>query len=66
MDPCVLYASPDRIRQEVGSILESFGNGTGHIFNLGHGIHPEINPEHMQALIQAVHELSPAFHKKQN
>ena len=63
MDPCVLYASPERIRQEVGSILESFGDGTGHVFNLGHGIHPEINPEHMQAMIQAVHELSPAFHK---
>lgn len=64
MDPCVLYASPDRIRQEVRSILESFGEGTGHVFNLGHGIHPEINPEHMQAMIEAVHELSPAFHKK--
>jgi uroporphyrinogen decarboxylase len=63
MDPNVLYASPDRIRQEVARILESFGSGTGHVFNLGHGIHPEINPEHMQAMIQAVHDLSPPFHK---
>lgn len=63
MDPCVLYASPDRIQQEVARVLESFGSGTGHIFNLGHGIHPEINPEHMQAMIQAVHDLSPSFHK---
>lgn len=63
MDPCVLYASPDRIRKEVAKILKSFGPGTGHVFNLGHGIHPEINPDHMQALIHAVHELSPPFHK---
>lgn len=63
MDPCVLYASPDRIQQEVATILAGFGSGTGHVFNLGHGIHPEINPEHMQAMVTAVHELSPPFHK---
>ncbi len=62
MDPCVLYASPDRIRQEVAHILESFGKGSGHVFNLGHGIHPTIDPEHTAALINAVHELSPPYH----
>lgn len=63
MDPCVLYASPTRIREEVAHILESFGKGNGHVFNLGHGIHPTINPEHTAALINAVHELSPPYHQ---
>jgi len=62
MDPCVLYASPDRIRQEVASILEDFGTGNGHVFNLGHGIHPNIDPEHVAALVDAVHSLSPPYH----
>lgn len=63
MDPCVLYASPDRIREEVATILESYGNGSGHVFNLGHGIHQFVNPEHAKAFIEAVHELSPQYHK---
>ncbi|GKT12867.1 MAG: uroporphyrinogen decarboxylase [Thiomicrorhabdus sp.] len=63
MDPSILYASPERIRQEVATILEQYGNGTGHIFNLGHGIHPEINPEHAGAFINAVTELSGKYHK---
>lgn len=62
MDPAVLYASPERIRQEVASILASYGKGTGHVFNLGHGIHPEIKPEHAEAFINAVVELSPQYH----
>ena len=64
MDPCVLYASPDRIKQEVAHILDSFGHGSGHVFNLGHGIHPTIDPEHTAALVNAVHELSPSYHKE--
>ncbi|HEY5716049.1 MAG TPA: uroporphyrinogen decarboxylase, partial [Psychromonas sp.] len=39
MDPSMLYASPQRIREEVETILSGFGKGTGHVFNLGHGIH---------------------------
>jgi len=62
MDPCVLYASPDRIRQEVATILASYGTGTGHVFNLGHGIHQHIDPEHAGAFINAVHDLSPPYH----
>jgi len=62
MDPCVLYASPERIRQEVAHILESYGHGNGHVFNLGHGIHPTINPDHTAALVEAVHELSKPYH----
>ncbi|MGD2117697.1 MAG: uroporphyrinogen decarboxylase [Chromatiales bacterium] len=63
MDPSILYASPERIREEVASILESYGKGSGHVFNLGHGIHPEIDPEHPAVMIQAVHELSQYYHK---
>ncbi len=62
MDPNVLYASPARIREEVASVLAAFGQGSGHVFNLGHGIHPGINPEHVAALVQAVREISPAYH----
>ncbi|NHA13691.1 uroporphyrinogen decarboxylase [Thioalkalivibrio sp. XN279] len=62
LDPAVLYASPDVIREEVRQVLESYGRGPGHVFNLGHGIHPEVKPEHAGAMIEAVVELSPAFH----
>jgi len=63
MDPSILYASPERIRQEVATILESYGKGPGHIFNLGHGIHQHVKPEHAGAFIEAVHELSAVYHK---
>ncbi|MCU7881952.1 MAG: uroporphyrinogen decarboxylase [Candidatus Thiodiazotropha sp. (ex Lucinoma aequizonata)] len=62
LDPCTLYASPERIREEVGQVLASYGKGNGHVFNLGHGIHPEINPEHADVFVDAVHELSRAYH----
>ena len=63
MDPCVLYASPAVIREEVGRILEAYGPGSGHVFNLGHGIHPQVDPEHVAVLVEAVHELSVAYHQ---
>jgi uroporphyrinogen decarboxylase len=63
MDPCMLYASPARIREEVASILSQYGHGSGHVFNLGHGIHPEVDPEHARAFIEAVVTLSPAYHQ---
>ena len=62
LDPSVLYAPPAVIRAEVELVLESFGTGHGHVFNLGHGIHPDVPPEHAAAMIAAVHELSPAYH----
>jgi len=62
MDPSVLYSKPARIEQEVKTILQSYGSGTGHVFNLGHGIHPEVDPEHAAAFIEAIHKYSPAFH----
>jgi len=62
MDPAVLYASPERIRQEVVTILDSYGKGSGHVFNLGHGIHQHVDPEHAAAFVEAVHELSVPYH----
>jgi uroporphyrinogen decarboxylase len=62
MDPAVLHADPDRIRQEVQIILDSYGQGPGHIFNLGHGITPDVNPENAGVFIDAVHELSLGYH----
>lgn len=62
LDPSVLFASPDRIRAEVGKILESYGHGNGHVFNLGHGISQFTPPEHAAVLIEAVHSLSRQYH----
>ncbi|MFM8331259.1 MAG: uroporphyrinogen decarboxylase [Candidatus Methylumidiphilus sp.] len=62
LDPVALYASPESIRAEVQQILADYGQGAGHVFNLGHGVHPDIKPEHVGAMIAAVHEFSPAFH----
>jgi len=62
LDPCVLYANPQTIKQEVKKILNQYGKTPGHIFNLGHGIHPKINPDHMKILIDTVHEQSTKIH----
>jgi uroporphyrinogen decarboxylase len=56
LDPAVLHSSPDAIRAEVQKALTSFGPHPGHVFNLGHGITPEVNPENLGVLIDAVHE----------
>ena len=62
LDPSVLYAPPALIRDRVAQVLASYGRGPGHVFNLGHGIHPDVTPEHAQAMVEAVHELSPPYH----
>jgi len=62
MDPSVLYSSPTRIRQEVARILKQYGSGNGHVFNLGHGITPTVDPECAGAFIECVHELSAQYH----
>lgn len=64
MDPTVLYANKDYIREETKRILSSFGDGNGHVFNLGHGILPDIDPENVKAFVQYVKEESKAFHRR--
>jgi len=63
MDPSVLYSSPAQIRTEVKRILDGYGQGSGHIFNLGHGIHQFADPEHAKAFVEAVVELGPEYHR---
>ena len=62
LDPMTLYGPVELIRSEVRRVLEDFGTGTGHIFNLGHGILPDVDPDRAGTMIEAVHEFSPAFH----
>jgi uroporphyrinogen decarboxylase len=64
LDPMTLYAPVEVIRSEVRRVLDSFGTGTGHVFNLGHGILPDVDPDRAAAMIEAVHDLSPAFHSR--
>lgn len=64
MDPSVLYASPERIEQEVRSILADFGEGSGHVFNLGHGIHQDVPVESPKVFVDAIHQYSKPYHSK--
>jgi len=62
LDPVALLTSPACIREQVKAVLAAYGHGSGHVFNLGHGITPDIPPEHVAAMIDAVHEFSPRYH----
>jgi uroporphyrinogen decarboxylase len=64
LDPHVLFARPSAIRAEVARTLDSFGRGPGHVFNLGHGINQFTDPDHVTAFLEALHELSPAYHSR--
>lgn len=66
LDPCVLYAQPDVIRDEAARVLAAYGYGHGHVFNLGHGIDQYVDPEHVRVLVDAVHELSRPYHVPAN
>jgi len=61
LDPCVLFASKDKIKQETDRVLGGFGEGPGHIFNLGHGILPNTPPENARYLVSCVKELSSRY-----
>ena len=61
LDPATLYGSPEAIRAEVKRTLESYGEGPGHVFNLGHGLAPDMNPENVKVLVDSVHEFSRAM-----
>ncbi|MCC7095912.1 MAG: uroporphyrinogen decarboxylase, partial [Thermomonas sp.] len=63
LDPAMLYGSPDAVRSQVRAVLDSYraGNGgsrEGHVFNLGHGMSPDMDPEHVAALVDEVHRYS--------
>ncbi len=62
LDPEVLLAGPQAARDGAAAVLESFGRGPGHVFNLGHGVTQFTPPENVAALVEAVHQASPAYH----
>ncbi|MGH8679394.1 MAG: uroporphyrinogen decarboxylase family protein, partial [Burkholderiales bacterium] len=62
LDPGVLLATPEAVRREAAKVLAAFGVGTGHVFNLGHGISQHTPPEHVAALVDVVHSESPRYH----
>lgn len=63
LDPVALFAQPEKIAQEACAILDAYGPGSGHVFNLGHGISQFTPPEHVTALVNAVHEHSRKLHQ---
>jgi uroporphyrinogen decarboxylase len=62
LDPAALYAPVEVVRDQVWKTLANFGHGDGHVFNLGHGIYADTPPEHVAAVVSAVHDLSSAYH----
>jgi len=65
LDPAILLSNPTVIEREVGNILQSYGKGNGHVFNLGHGITQQTPPENAGVMIEAVHKLSKPYHLKE-
>lgn len=63
LDPTTLYAGNEKIALEAGKILSSYGHGPGHIFNLGHGILPDVSPDRLKFLVNFVKEKSADFHR---
>ncbi|HZX70410.1 MAG TPA: uroporphyrinogen decarboxylase [Rhodanobacter sp.] len=55
LDPSILCAGPEVIRREVRAVMDSYGKHPGHVFNLGHGITPDVDPEHVKVLVDEVH-----------
>ena len=62
LDPAILLSKPEAIEKEVKRILDGFGSGSGHIFNLGHGITEHTPPEHVDVMLTTVREYSEQFH----
>ncbi|VVC75082.1 Uroporphyrinogen decarboxylase [Aquicella siphonis] len=62
LNPACLREPPEVIREEAARVLASYGRGSGHVFNLGHGITPDVPPDHVKVLVDAVHEFSRAYH----
>jgi len=62
LDPAILLSKPDAIEKEVKLILDRYGSGPGHIFNLGHGISEHTPPEHVEVMLNTVRSYSQQFH----
>jgi uroporphyrinogen decarboxylase len=66
LDPAILYAGYEKIKYEAKKILQSFDKGSGHIFNLGHGIPPDVRPENVKTLVDFVKKESVSYHLDDN
>jgi len=64
MDPMALFGTPEAVAREAGRVLADFGAGSRHVFNLGHGVSQHTPPEHVQALVEAVHARSVGAHAR--
>jgi uroporphyrinogen decarboxylase len=62
LDPFILYGKDEVIRHEMATLLKDYGSNGGHIFNLGHGMMPDMEPEKVSVLLEALHTLSPSYH----
>lgn len=62
LDPAVLTTTAEVIQREARNVLDDYGPGSGHVFNLGHGITPDVDPEHVQVLVDSVRSASRAMH----
>ena len=62
MDPMALFGPPAAIENEARRVLDAYGAGPGHVFNLGHGISQFTNPDHVHTLVEAVHKISTRAH----
>jgi uroporphyrinogen decarboxylase len=54
LDPSALFAPPETLVSETRKVLESYGKGPGHVFNLGHGVTPEVDPDRVRLLVESV------------
>jgi len=66
LDPAIMLSNPAIIQEQVKAALASYGEGSGHVFNLGHGITPDVDPHHMTVLTESLREFSPAWHRNQD
>jgi uroporphyrinogen decarboxylase len=55
LDPSALFGTPDAVRREAINVLDAYGDGPGHVFNLGHGISQFTDPENVSVLVETVH-----------
>ncbi len=63
LDPAILLSTPEAIEKEVVKVLQSYGHGHGHVFNLGHGITQLTPPENAAAMLDAVRTHSRQYHQ---
>ena len=62
MDPAILLGSDKKIEETVKSVIDDYGHGEGHIFNLGHGITQFTDPDKVTLMLDVLKEYSKRYH----